>query len=116
MLELTKQEKQVIIFLITSALLGSGILCYRNLRRHPKIEIVSDKQIAEEIREHKVVNINTATEGELVRLKGVGPSLAKAIIEYRAIQGAFKNKEELKNVKGIGQSKYEEIKDHIKIE
>lgn len=51
----------------------------------------------------EVVNINTASADELAAaLKGVGPSKAEAIINYREANGAFKHIDELVNVKGIG--------------
>lgn len=51
----------------------------------------------------EVVNINTASADELAAaLKGVGPSKAEAIINYRESNGAFKHIDELVNVKGIG--------------
>lgn len=62
------------------------------------------------------VNINTAGESELDTLKGVGPSTAKAIIEHRSQKGPFKSIEEIKNVKGIGDAKYNSIKDNITVE
>jgi competence protein ComEA len=49
-----------------------------------------------------LININTATEKQLTTLKGIGAKKAKAIIEYREINGDFSHIEELKNVKGIG--------------
>lgn len=62
-----------------------------------------------------LVNINTATETELLTLTGVGPSKAKAIIEYREKHGKFSNPEELRNVTGIGESIFNKIKDLIKV-
>ena len=61
------------------------------------------------------ININKATAEELQTLNGIGESLAKSIIEYRETNGKFKNKEDLKNVAGIGDSKYDKIKDDIKV-
>lgn len=60
-----------------------------------------------------LVNINTATQVELETLTGIGPSTALKIINYRKENGKFKNVEEIKNVPGIGDSKYEEIKNNI---
>ena len=59
------------------------------------------------------VNINTATLEELDNLPGIGPSLAERIIEYREENGKFKSIEDIQNVKGIGESKYNDIKEKI---
>lgn len=48
------------------------------------------------------VNINTATQAELETLEGVGPVKAKAIVDYRKKNGAFKSIDELEKVDGIG--------------
>ena len=48
------------------------------------------------------VNINTADAKELATLPGVGPAKAEAIVKYRKDHGKFKDVNELKNVKGIG--------------
>ena len=55
------------------------------------------------------ININTATAIELEQLAGVGPSTAKAIIEFRQKNGGFKTVEDLLNVRGIGPAKLSEI-------
>ena len=54
-----------------------------------------------------LVNVNTATAEELETLTGIGPSLAQAIIDYRAEHGDFTAAEDLLNVKGIGEAKLE---------
>lgn len=59
------------------------------------------------------VNINTASQTELETLNGIGPSTASKIIEYREENGKFRKIEDLKNVSGIGEAKYEAIKDNI---
>lgn len=64
---------------------------------------------------HELININYATEEELQNLEGIGPSMAKKIIEYREQNGYFSSIEEIKNVSGIGESKYNKIKDNITI-
>ena len=60
-----------------------------------------------------LVNINKATQTELETLPGVGPSTALKIINYREENGPFSNIEDLKSINGIGESKYEKIKDSI---
>lgn len=64
--------------------------------------------------ENKLVNLNTATKEELMSLSNIGESKADLIIEYRN-KSKFKSIEELKNVKGIGDSIYDKIKDFIKV-
>mgnify|MGYP000278009122 FL=1 len=61
------------------------------------------------------ININTATQEQLDNLPGVGASTAQKIINYRKENGKFKKKEDLKNVSGIGDSKYNQLKDLIEI-
>ena len=63
----------------------------------------------------KKVNINTASQSELDSLPGIGPALAQNIIDYREENGGFKSIEELQNVKGIGDAKYDDIKDNVTI-
>ena len=62
-----------------------------------------------------IVNINTANEAELEQLPGIGPSISSKIVEYRNKNGKFKNIEDIKNVTGIGDSKFEKIKEYIKV-
>ncbi len=59
------------------------------------------------------ININTAGTDLLEQLPGIGSSTALKIVEYRKSNGKFKNTEELKNVPGIGEAKYEAIKKFI---
>ena len=51
----------------------------------------------------------------LIKSKGIGEKPAQAIVEYRTQNGPFKAIEDIKNVKGIGDKKFEEIKDSITI-
>lgn len=59
------------------------------------------------------VNINTATSEELQKLPGIGESIANRIITYRKENGKFKEIEDLKNVSGIGEAKFNNIKSYI---
>ncbi len=61
------------------------------------------------------VNINTANQTELETLPGIGPSTALKIIEYRELNGKFKDTEELKNIPGIGEAKFKNIENEITI-
>lgn len=61
------------------------------------------------------VNINNATQTELETLPGIGPSTALKIINYRKEKGKFNKIEDIKNVNGIGENKFNKIKEFIKI-
>lgn len=61
------------------------------------------------------ISINTATASELDRLPGVGPSLAEQIVQYRQTKGSFRTLEELKLVPGIGEAKYQKLKEGISL-
>jgi competence protein ComEA len=60
-----------------------------------------------------MININTASVEELDKLPGIGPSIAKAIVDYRTKNGPFKKIEDINEVKGIGDALYAKIKDQI---
>ncbi len=62
-----------------------------------------------------LIDINKATINELMKLPNIGESKAKAIISYRESNGLFKSIDEIVNVKGIGASLFEQIKDYIKV-
>lgn len=59
------------------------------------------------------ININVADSSALQTINGVGESLANKIIAYRDANGKFKSVEELKNVSGIGEKKFEDIKEKV---
>lgn len=82
----------------------------------------SDSEISENnktenssTKKKSLVNINSATQTELETLPGIGPSLALRIINYRKENGKFSSIEEIKNVSGIGEKKYEDLKEYITV-
>ena len=58
-------------------------------------------------------NINNANEEKLEKLHGIGESTEKAKNEYRKMNGRFLDINDLKNVSGIGESKFNRLKDYI---
>lgn len=62
------------------------------------------------------ININTATQSELEAVKGLGPAKAQAIISYREANGAFKNLDELDNVKGFGKASIDRLRGELSVE
>ena len=61
------------------------------------------------------VNINEAKQEDFEQLPGIGPSIAKKIIEYREQNGKFTSIDELQEVKGIGEAKYNDLKEQIEV-
>ena len=61
------------------------------------------------------IDLNTASEDELSILPGIGPTLAKRIVEYRQDNGPYTSVEELLNVHGLGKSKLEQIRLYITV-
>ena len=61
------------------------------------------------------VNINKANKEKLMTLPGVGESTALKIIEYRTQNGDYKSIEDLKKVAGIGESKFNNLKEYVTV-
>lgn len=61
------------------------------------------------------ININRATVAELDSLDGIGPVIAKRIIEYRKVNGSFTSIEDLQKVSGIGGAKFAQIKAKVRV-
>ena len=62
-----------------------------------------------------IVNINKAGAEELDKVRGIGPAMAQRIIEFRTQNGPFKSVDDLVQVRGIGGSKLQKIKDQITV-
>ena len=60
-----------------------------------------------------VLNLNTATVEQLGRLPGVGPALAKRIVDFREKKGGFKRIEELLAVPGISEKKWKAVREYL---
>ena len=72
-------------------------------------------QDIKEVVEIPIANINTATTEELQLISGIGPKLAARIIQYRNDNGKYEAIEDIMNVHGVGSSKFEKIKEHLKV-
>ncbi len=62
------------------------------------------------------IGINSANIEDLITLPGIGPKLAEKIIEYRKVNGRFKNPYELQKIDGIGEKKFESIERFISLD
>jgi len=109
MFNLTPQERQVILFLTSVALLGLGISFVIKVNSRITKLIQIDNHITK-------ININKANLQDLLSTSGISPKLAKNIVAYRNIKGAFRDIEELKDIKGIGDYRYEKLKDLFFVE
>lgn len=143
MLNLTRQEKLVIEFLVLFFLIGSGIRLYRErirpqstpsrteiqefkalaqksdsvyIAKHGKQSASKSKKIKREVKREGKINLNRATKQELMSLPRIGTTIADSIIAYRTKHGGFKDIEELKKVKGIGTKTFEILKGEVSIE
>jgi competence protein ComEA len=62
-----------------------------------------------------LINLNTATVAELDTLPGVGPVLAQRIVDHRTRTGGFRSVEELRKIEGVGDARFEQIKDLVTV-
>lgn len=109
MLILTKQEKQVILFLCAVALAGVIISFLAKINRRVEWATrIEDKLIK--------VDLNKAGMEELISTRAVSEKLAQKIIQYRIEHGDFKQLPDLKEVKGIGENRYEKLKELFFVE
>ena len=73
----------------------------------------SETQTSSSSNSNGKVNINKASATELTAVPGIGASTAQKIVTYRDENGKFKTIEDIKNVSGIGDNKYNSMKDFI---
>lgn len=123
-LALTKTEKNVILFLIVTLLVGAGIRLYQET--FPGVSqfdyhasdstfvalSVGSEDSSRTVRDDTfgALNINTATKEQLMDLPGVGEVTAERIIQYRKEKGAFSTVNDLRAIKGISKKKLERLR------
>ena len=130
MFSFTRQEKTVIITLIVTFAIGTGIITFRKLSnkngvssfnsRYSKIDNNHGKYIVVNTNKFEIdkirIDINNADKSELMKLPGIGKELSERIINYRNSIGKFEKIDEIINIKGIGKKKLEKILPFVYIE
>ena len=118
MFDLNRREIIIFVVLIALLLTGYGVGMYK--RSHPamsveikRFDVPREEARSSEGAPQSIININTASAEELMRLKGVGKVLAERIVEYRLAHGPFYFVEDIKKVKGVGEKLFGRIKDSI---
>lgn len=130
----TKNEQKVFIFLSAVFLSGIAIKVYNTyvvpsstnkfdysavdsvFRERSQMLVGTAHADSQNIRVQKKININSATKSELMTLPGIGEATAERIILYREEKGVFKHINEMKNVKGIGEKKFDKLKPYIEVQ
>jgi len=122
MLDLTREEKTVLVFIMACLVAGLGVDFLR--KRYGFLEeatiasaaVESKKPLAAQAGPEALprkININTADINGLMELEGVGVKTAENIVDYRSQKGPFSSPEDLMRVKGIGEKKFGKIKNSI---
>jgi comEA protein len=103
------------ILIGTALLLCAVVVAYPFffVREPSPVVVVTDAASQAEQEESVLININTASEEELQELPGIGPVLAKRMVEYREANGGFASAEELQNVSGIGEKTFAKMKSFV---
>ena len=109
MMELTHQERRVILFIMVVALIGLGINFLD--KRCAQIRVIG--YISQDIGK---IDLNRADIDTLIEVPGIGPKLAQRIIDYRKQHGEFGSITELRAIKGFGEFKYKAIKGYFTVD
>lgn len=113
-INLSMKLKNEMVIYVDSKIRYINVPAVQNDVAIEKSEVVGNK--TENVTEtNKVININLATKEELMTLNSIGEAKALSIIEYRITNGNFKTVDEIKNVKGLGESIFAKIKDNITV-
>ncbi|MDP8212901.1 MAG: helix-hairpin-helix domain-containing protein [Candidatus Zapsychrus exili] len=111
MLNFTKQERVVLVLLVTIALCGS-IFNYV-FKRYPELKDIVNFADSSDI--YPKVDINTASVEDFVVIPYIGEYTAKNIVEYRRRYGIFNSIEQLKQVRGIREKNYNIFSKYLRI-
>ena len=119
---ITKHYWRAVIFLVAIILIGAGFWGLRRfnpalfLGKQDFIAVPNEDQPQQSVKDKPaLLNINTASAEELQTLSGIGPQMAKRIIQYREKHGNFTSVDALTEVKGLGEKTLEKLKPFIAV-
>lgn len=118
-----KHYWRAVIFLVAVILIGAGFWGLRRfnpalfLGKPDFIAVPNEDQPQQSVKDKPaLLNINTASAKELETLSGIGPQMAKRIIQYREEHGNFTSVDALTEVKGLGEKTLEKLKPFVAVE
>ena len=98
---------------LEKSLINSCINGYESLKNDACIDDSDTEGDDDNDNDNSKVSLNNSSKEELMTLTGIGEKKALDIIEYREKNNGFKNIEDIKNIKGIGDSIFDKIKDRL---
>jgi competence ComEA-like helix-hairpin-helix protein len=111
MINFTREERMAIILVLAALWVGWLVKCLVIV--YPGTETLYQGEKLES--KPLLINLNTATYKDLVRVPGIGNGTASSIISYRYAHGSFHDVEELLEIKGIGEKKLSRIRKFLYI-
>lgn len=109
MFSLTSRERKVLLIVAGVIFVGAVIRYFQVTTKSSAATFTSSKYQPAAA----VIDINKASQQDLEKISGIGPAIARRIVDYRSQHGAFATLEDLKKVKGIGAKKLEQMKEYI---
>ena len=106
---MTSDERRVVLCLAFLVLLSCGINSLIKVYSPAQTIILNDKRLGK-------LDINRVTVKDLKRLNAVSDKLALKIIDYRGSVARFNALEDLKNVSGVGEVRYQKLKEYFYVE
>ena len=108
MFDLTPEERKVVIFLSLVVSIGMGISFLLKVNTKARDIAVFAQDLGK-------INLNQADKEMLMSVAGIGEKIAPRILEYRREHSCFSDIEELKDIKGLNNYRYDKIKDSFMI-
>jgi competence protein ComEA len=124
MFKLERAEVFLIVFMSAALLAGLCVAIHKKsnsavmvkVERFDLDSVIEGSDDCRRWKSTEKISINHAGVEDLVKLKGIGITLANRIIDYRSQHGYFFSSDDIKNVKGIGPGLFSRIRDEVIVE